>query len=145
MIISIEKTERNTKTGEWLVPLGSKHVGFSANDNNKMLCEIDEGSELPDGAEVYNQPLGELTVSVKEFLNLIGFEAIKKIFEVMDNAEHPLKSSMEAAQSLMDVRDDVTLNSDKMGKYYALLVGAGVVTTDDIARVKQGKAVIAKL
>ena len=97
---------------------------------------VSDNDNLPSGVEPYvvdDEPVS-ITISKARFLDLLGFSVIAQILQLAKT-----NAQIAAAEKMMDVREEVTVTSDKMAMYYALLKSANVLNDADIERIKRNE------
>ena len=129
----------NKDKTDYILPVGAEHY-FEDHPTDDTLA-IFIADVLPVGVIEYVEPEQDINVSIKDFLNLLGFAKVTEI-EAIISANTPESQALKASKTMMEVRDSVTVNSRSMGMYYQLLKSLGVLVDADITLLNQGKPLV---
>ena len=106
--------------------------------DDKAVFIVGDDHSLLDGESLYLVKDASSTVTIKTFLDLLGFDTLVEISSLKKQSDE-FAANFEAAEVMMSSRENVTLDSLSLQKYFAMLKAAGILDDDEISRIKRNE------
>ena len=123
----------DSEKGTVIHPSSSAAVFIRFHEIDKVIFDVPDDYILSENESLYTD--NESTViTVQRFLDLLGVEIGARFITTAK-----VNDSLKFVEKMMDQRDEITLDSDKMALYFNLLIATQVCTSDDVARIKRNE------